>query len=221
MEPLAQTSLSELAITFPAASRVFHRHGLDYCCGGRRTLIEACETRELDPNAVLAEIRGEDRPRGVVDWTQRPLSELVDFIVARYHDDLRAELPLLVALAEKVEGRHAEKATCPRGLAAHLRAIHESVLVHLAKEEQVLFPLILEGRGRLAGGPVQTMEEDHREHGANLARTRTLTDDFTPPEEACPTWRSLYLRLEQLEIDLMEHIHLENNVLFPRALCEQ
>ena len=88
----------------------------------------------------------------------------------------------------------------------------------MQKEEQVLFPMILSGRGAMAAMPVSVMEEEHRDHGKNLERTRALTNDFIAPESACNTWRALYLGLAELERDLMEHIHLENNVLFPRAL---
>jgi regulator of cell morphogenesis and NO signaling len=128
-------------------------------------------------------------------------------------------LPELIRMAAKVEVRHADKASSPRGLAELLRVIHADVSDHLQKEEQVLFPLILAGRGRAAIGPVQMMELDHDEHARNLQRVRRLTMDLTPPAEACTTWRALYLGLRQLEEELMVHIHLENNVLFRRALA--
>lgn len=214
------TTLAELALSSPAASRVFHRQGLDYCCGGRRSLDDACRQADLDPETILSEIRSQSASTDRLSWSQRPLGELIDFIVERYHTALRAELPELVALAEKVETRHGDKLTCPRGLAAHLTAVHEAVLEHLAKEEQVLFPMILGGHGSHAGGPVQVMEMEHRDHAANLQRTRELTGDLVTPPEACTSWSALYLRLLELEAELMEHIHLENNVLFPRALEE-
>ena len=107
---------------------------------------------------------------------------------------------------------------CPRGLRVHLENIHAAVLDHVAKEEQILFPLILSGRGRLAGGPVHVMEQEHQDHGANLGVTRQMTANLTPPPEACATWRALYVRLDAFEAELMDHIHLENNILFPRAL---
>ena len=149
----------------------------------------------------------------------RPLAELVDFIESHYHRRLREELPELVALALKVESRHAEKASCPRGLRAHLEGVHQAVLEHLAKEEQVLFPMIRGGRGRMAAGPIDVMESEHVDHAENLQQIRRLTAELTAPEEACPTWRALYLRLGELERELMEHIHLENNVLFRRVLA--
>lgn len=214
------TALADLAVRFPNASRVLHRRGLDYCCGGRRPLAEACQDRGLDPAEILAEIQGTASSADGPAWDIRPAAELVAHIVERYHEDLRRELPDLVALATKVEDRHADKASCPRGLKDHLAQIHSSVLEHLAKEEQVLFPLILSGNGPFAGGPVHVMEMEHRDHARNLQRTRELTHDFVAPPEACASWQALYLRLAQLESDLMEHIHLENNVLFPRALRE-
>jgi regulator of cell morphogenesis and NO signaling len=145
---------------------------------------------------------------------------LVAFIVNTYHRRLRESLPELIRMATKVEMRHADKASCPRGLAAHLIAMHESMLEHLAKEEQVLFPLIANGQGRVAAGPVHVMEMEHEEHARALQTLRRLTTDFTPPADACVTWRALYLGLQQLEEELMLHVHLENNVLFRRALIE-
>jgi regulator of cell morphogenesis and NO signaling len=129
-------------------------------------------------------------------------------------------LPELIAMAEKVESRHGDKPTCPDGLAAHLHLVHGEVLDHLAKEEGILFPMILSGRGRSAVGPVHVMEMEHDDHKRNLDILRTLATGYVPPAEACVTWRALYLGLEQLEQELMEHIHLENHVLFQRALSE-
>lgn len=214
------TTLAELATMIPAASRVFRRERLDYCCGGNRSLAEACRARGLDAEALLREI--ETAPAGAddEDWSGRPLAELVRHIVARYHDPLRRELPELLELARKVERVHADKPSVPKGLHDHLAMMHAEVLDHLLKEEHVLFPMILAGQGREAGAPVQVMEHEHKDHGRNLERLRELTDDLTPPAEACTTWRALYLRLAALESELMDHIHLENNILFPRALCE-
>ena len=218
--PSAAATLADLAVTHPAASRVFHRHGLDFCCHGGRPLADACAERGLAADRVVAEIGAEeasapDLPR----WGERPLPELVEHIVGFYHLRLRVELPELVSFAAKVETRHAEKARCPRGLRAHLEEVHRAVLEHLAKEEQILFPMILGGRGRMAAGPIYVMESEHVDHAESLQKTRRLTADLVAPEEACPTWRALYLRLRQLEVELMDHIHLENNVLFRRVLA--
>ena len=220
LAPDATTLLADLAVSFPAASRVFHRNGLDFCCHGRRPLGEACAEAGLDAQSVVAEIAAEqaaapELPR----WDEKPIAELVDHIVGFYHRRLREELPELVALATKVESRHADKASCPHGLRAHLEAVHAAVLDHLAKEEQVLFPAILAGRGRLVAGPISVMESEHDDHAADLRETRRLTADLVAPAEACTSWRALYLRLAAFEAELMDHIHLENNVLFRRVLA--
>lgn len=217
----ATMTLADLATVHPGASRVFHRHGLDFCCGGRRPLAEVCVEQGLSAEALVAEIEAEaavatDRTR----WDERPLADIVTHIVTVYHARLRDELPELVALAERVESRHGTKPSCPHGLAAHLIATAEHAFEHMMKEEQVLFPLLLGDGAALASGPIRQMEVEHDDHAANLAHTRALTDALTPPAEACPTWRALYVRLEALEAELMEHIHLENHVLFPRALRE-
>lgn len=214
-------TLGSLAVTLPGASRVFHSFGLDFCCQGERPLSEACAQKGIDPAEVLAAIVREETPASdITSWRHQPIGDLLDFIVGHYHERLRRELPELVALAAKVESVHADKPERPVGLAAHLEAVHAAVLDHLMKEEQILFPMIRAGRGRMAASPIQVMEMEHEDHGRNLEKIRALAHDFHVPEEACPTWRSLYLRLEAFEAELMEHIALENHVLFPRSLCE-
>ena len=214
-------TLASLATTHPAASRVLHGLGLDYCCGGRQTLADACASRGLDPENVLAAIAGEEALVELPRWDEAPLPELVGFIVSRYHDALRTELPELIAMAARVERRHRQNAACPHGLHALLEEVSSSVLEHLDKEERVLFPMILSHAGARIAAPIGVLEDEHDDHGASLARLRQATNGFTPPPDACTTWRALYLRLATLETDLMEHVHLENNVLFPRALREQ
>lgn len=219
MTVTSNSTLAEIATTNPGAASVFYRHGLDFCCGGRRSLADACSARGLDAGAIIAEVATAAAGAGDTRrWDLETLPDLIAFIIDTYHRRLREELPGLIHMAGKVEARHADKTACPRGLAAHLEAMHGAVLEHLDKEEQVLFPMILRGQGPLAVGPVHVMEVEHDEHARNLQQVRRLTNDLQPPDEACPTWRALYLGLQQLERELMEHIHLENNVLFSRAL---
>ena len=210
-------TLAELVSTQPAAARVLHRWRLDFCCGGQRALAEACATRGIDAGRVLAEIAEAEQPP-VDQPSDTSPAALVDFIIARYHEPLRAEVPRLCELATKVERVHAEKPTCPTGLAGHLDLMHEAIREHLAKEEQILFPLIRSGRAHLAHMPVRVMMQEHEDHAANLQRVRQLTCDLRVPEEACSSWRALYTGLHELELDLMKHIHLENNILFPAVL---
>jgi regulator of cell morphogenesis and NO signaling len=214
-----QSTLAELVSGHPGAARVFHALHLDFCCGGARSLAEVCAREGLDAAAVLHEIEASERPGGGVNPAGLGAGELVDFILERYHAPLRRELPRLIELAGRVEGRHADKPECPRGLALHLETMARSIEEHLAKEEQILFPLIQAGRGHLAHMPVRVMIQEHHDHAANLARLRELADGYRVPPCACASWRVLYEGLSALELDLMEHIHLENNVLFPRALA--
>lgn len=209
-------TLGDLARRLPAAARVFQQHRLDFCCAGRRTLIEACTAAGLDGQDVMRQIEAATRPDdSVVQWDGQPPEALVQHLLEVYHAPLRGELARLLELARKVESVHAEKPTCPRGLAEHLAGMAGAVDDHLAKEEQILFPMVLCGDLSYVRMPVQVMMLEHDDHGAALRRTRTLTDDLRLPAEACTTWAALYVGLEQLERDLMDHIHLENNVLFP------
>ncbi len=214
-----ESALADLAVAFPAASRVFRRHGLDYCCHGRRPVSEACAERGLDASALLAEVSAEARASSDGEsWSDRPLAEVVERIVSWYHARLRTELPLLLQMARKVEAVHAEKETVPAGLAAHLESLSQTLLDHLDKEEEGLFPMLVSGRGGQPAPTVNALEREHEDVALALQKTRALTTDLVPPAEACTTWRALYLRLDELEAEVMEHVHLENNVLFRRAL---
>lgn len=212
------TPLGTLALSSPTASKVLQRHRLDFCCGGKTTLRDACAKRGLDADGLLTELVAETQGAAPLAFDALPLGDLLDHILERYHEPLRTELPRLIAMAEKVERVHATKPDCPLGLTAHLEHIKAEIEAHMFKEEQVLFPAIRAGKTGFVPAPIQVMHEEHEEHGRNLTTTRSLTTDLAPPAHACTTWRTLYLGLEQLERDLMDHIALENNVLFPRAL---
>jgi len=213
-----QTSLADLALAVPAASRVFRQYRLDFCCGGKRSIADACKERGLDANAVVAEIESHTEKSLDVDWRTAPLSKLVNHILVNFHEAHRRELVDLISLARKVERVHADKVTVPLGLALHLSNMSDALELHMQKEEQILFPNILSGRGVQMQGPTTQMEREHDEHALKLQQLRALTNDFAPPNEACTSWRALLLRCEQLEADIMAHVHLENHVLFPRAL---
>lgn len=213
------TSLGELARVNPAATRVFLRHRLDFCCGGRRSLAEACAKAGLDPAEIAGELERE-AARGDVPsrWETRSQAELADHLEAHYHAALRRDLPPLIEAARKVERVHAAKPAVPAGLADVLAELFTEMESHMAKEERILFPMIRRGaRGEGVAMPVHMMEREHDEHGVRLAKIRALTDDLRLPVNACATWTALYRGLETIEAELMQHIHLENNVLFARA----
>jgi len=212
-------SLGELVAANPEAARVLHARGLDYCCRGSRSLQQACADAGLDPAEVLAEIQRANASEGsATRWDERPLAELIQHILDRYHEPLRQQLPRLVELASLVESAHVDNPDRPTGLAQLLAEVNTAVASHLAKEEQILFPVILSGRGHAARMPVQAMVVEHEDHGENLRRIRELTNELCAPQSACVSWRELYRSLAELEVELMDHIHLENNILFVRAL---
>lgn len=215
----SEQTLGDLVTASPVAAKILHRYGLDFCCGGNQSFEQACAAASLVPDRVLAEIQAASESVPTQEhWDRVHPSELINHILTRFHEPLRRELPRLIGLARRTEEVHAEHAECPRGLGALLTHVHEAVKNHLTMEEEMLFPMILAGHNGQVGAPIQALSEEHLEHGENLARIRKTARGFEVPEGACTTWRSLYLGLEELERDLMEHIHLENNILFPRAL---
>jgi len=214
------TALAAIVTQSPHAARVLHRHRLDFCCGGGKTLAEACAEAGLDTQTLLLEVLQAPGPASPESsWEERPLTELADYLVERYHKPLAAEFERLIALARKVENVHKDKATAPKGLASVLVRLRDEVEPHMEKEEQVLFPLIRAGQGHLAQMPIHVMVQDHRVVAEALREVRRITGDLVPPAEACTSWINLYKGLEQLEVEFMEHIHLENHILFPRALA--
>ncbi len=145
-------------------------------------------------------------------------SELIEHILSRYHDRHREQLPELIRLARRVEQVHAGDSHCPEGLADHLQDMQQELESHMLKEEQVLFPMLQRGMGRQAGAPIHVMRLEHDQHGEALERLMQLTGQLTTPEAACNTWRTLYSGLQEFRDDLLEHIQLENDVLFTQAL---
>jgi regulator of cell morphogenesis and NO signaling len=154
----------------------------------------------------------------IATWETQTPDAIIAFILRRFHEPLRRDLPVLVSEARVVEAAAKGSPLRPAGLADHLEQILMAVESHLAKEEKILFPLILAGRGSSAFMPIKVMMAEHDDHVANLQRTRALTHDFALPTDTTPAWRKLYLDLQRLEADLNQHIHLENNVLFTRVM---
>lgn len=213
--------VGQIATECPLATRVFARYGIDFCCGGGKPLREVCEKLGLDPKIVLGEIEHEiaGPSENGVRWDEASLDDLIQHILATYHVPLKEELPRLEAMSRKVAEVHGDKRpdVLPELLSVliNLKAELEQ---HMAKEEQILFPMIQGGQGAMAGGPISVMEHEHDSAGRALHRLRELTDGYEVPAEACNTWRALWHGLAALEDSLYQHIHLENNILFPRAL---
>ena len=216
MDSLLDHTIGSIACEIPGATRLFHAYKLDFCCGGHRTLREALERRRIDdPSVVLGALRGLTAPdAGRVDWRDRPREELIDHILTRYHERHRQELPELIRLAYRVEQVHGERTECPRGLGDHLSNMLEELASHMMKEERILFPMLRRVSPDQVMAPISMMRFEHDQHGEALAQLEALTNDIAAPADACNTWRALYAGLQQLREDLMQHIHLENNVLF-------
>ncbi|HEX6898238.1 MAG TPA: iron-sulfur cluster repair di-iron protein [Thermoanaerobaculia bacterium] len=234
MDITPQTHVAEIVTHNPAATKVFYRHGIDFCCGGKRPLSEVCAERRLDPDQVRREIESlSPGDAGERDWSEAPLSAIVDHILERYHAPLREELPRLTEMAEKVARVHGSK--FPEmfpALAARLRELRQELELHMVKEERVLFPYVVtlerslnEGRPPARApfgpveGPISVMEAEHDDAGRLLEEMRRLSGGYQPPEGACGTFRALFSGLEALEKEMHLHVHLENNVLFPRVVA--
>ncbi|MCY1272480.1 Iron-sulfur cluster repair protein YtfE [compost metagenome] len=218
-DQLLDSTLGDLACTLPGATRVFHQFHLDFCCGGQKTLRQASLERGVDADEVIRQLsRLDPQDAEGADWRQASPEQLIDHLLDRFHAVHRQQLPELIRLAARVEQVHGERDDCPHGLTELLITMQQELESHMQKEEQVLFPLIERGAGPMAGGPISVMRFEHDQHGEALQQLVDLTGDMQPPEGACNTWRALYRGLDELRVDLMQHIHLENNLLFPRAL---
>lgn len=214
----------------PSLSRLFEQAKVDYCCGGKKTLAEACRLQGIDPQGFLAQLADyattETAPE--VNPAALSLSELADHIERIHHAYLHAELPRLDQMVTKVARVHGDQEPRLHQVKDIFLALSAELATHLMKEEQILFPMIRQLEtsdtvpsfhcGTIAN-PVRQMEFEHDEAGVVLAQLRQLTDDFTPPEWACNTYRALLDALLTFEQDMHQHIHKENNVLFPRGMA--
>ncbi len=210
----ADQALGQIAVQLPGATAVFRRLKLDFCCGGQLSLRQAALDKQLDLVAVLEELAGLERGSELPVATNA--AALIDHILARYHAVHRTQLPELIRMARRVEAVHREHPDVPAGLAQLLEAIEAEMLEHMEKEEGILFPMLKAGGNPFVVHPIAMMRSEHISHGAQLDRLNALTYDASPPAGACNTWCALYSGIAQLNDDLINHIHLENNVLFPQ-----
>lgn len=228
MEITREMTVAELATLQPATIRVFQKHHIDFCCGGKIPLAEACQRHELDADTLVAELRAATAsPQEGAEWDAASLTALIAHIQHRFHEPLREELPRLSVMMAKVVSRHGFRlpdTLLP--LRDTFQELERELLAHMHKEDAILFPAIVAleaGRRAPTGqwtwidGPIDVMEAEHDQAGAALAALRSITGDFVPPPDACPTFRGLYHGLAELEATMHEHVHLENNILFPRA----
>lgn len=226
-------TVREIALEHPEFIRVFEHFGIDYCCGGRKPLGEACRAASLSIDDVTAALDAAAASATPVetDWSQLPMRLLIGHIVATHHAYVKAELPRLAAFAGKVVTRHGD--TQPHLLALQnvLGQLENELTHHLAKEEQVLFPYITALETAVGSGsalpeacfgsvaqPIAMMTSEHDVAGELLREIERLSNGFMPPVGACPTYLGFYTGLKEFQQDLHRHIHLENNILFLRAV---
>jgi regulator of cell morphogenesis and NO signaling len=232
--PTVTETVREIALNQPSAIRVFEHFGIDYCCGGRKPLAIACTEQDVEIDAVLAALASaasESSPE-VKDWSKASLESLSEHIISQHHEYVKKELPRLDTLAKKVIAAHGSHHLELPGIQSALQNLDQEMTQHMAKEETILFPYIASLERALATGgarphscfgtvanPIAMMMQEHDGAGELLAEIRQLSSNFTLPPDACPTYHAFFDGLKEFEQDLHQHIHLENNILFPRAIA--
>ncbi|HEY9721723.1 MAG TPA: iron-sulfur cluster repair di-iron protein [Oscillatoriaceae cyanobacterium] len=223
----ADLTVGQMVAERPSRAKVFERHAIDYCCGGKLSLAAICGKKGLDARAILTELAAHDAAHGRTDeqdWSERSLAELARYIVTIHHAFLREAMPRLAALSQKVARVHGPEHPELLEVARVFAKFQLEMDVHMQKEEGVLFPAIAGLEQGNAGHmpiqfPIRAMESEHDDAGRDLEQLRELTSDYALPPDACNSYRALFDGLQEVEVDTHLHIHLENNVLFPRAIA--
>jgi len=225
------TTVRDLVVQMPQATRIFEKFKIDYCCGGNRPLIEACASAGVDLQEIEQLLQSSVKEHDVVDFDQMRLPTLIDHILTRHHVFTKDEMVRLTALLTKVVSVHGENHPELRQVNALFERLCADLAPHMFKEEQILFPFIVEleraavhkfnapfapfGKVKF---PVSMMMREHDVAGEILREIRKATKDYAAPADVCISYQTLYEALEAFEQDLHQHIHLENNILFPRAI---
>ena len=233
MNATAETTIRDIVAGDYRAAAVFQQYGIDFCCGGSKTIDEACRGRGLNPAQVLSDV---SRVCATPDAASQQFAQwdpaaLVDYIVTKHHGYVRQAMPPIAAYTKKLAAVHGPNHPELLEVERVFAGVAAEMTMHMMKEEQILFPFIVrlakaaeENRpappipfGTVAN-PIRMMEDEHESAGNALARIATLTSGYQPPEDACTTYRVGLQELEAFERDLHAHVHLENNILFPKAL---
>ena len=225
-------TVREIALEMPQATRVFEKLGIDYCCGGNKTLEAACAAANLEIDHVLQSLETSTTAAAEQDWNTGELGELIRHIVSTHHMYVKSETPRLQALIAKVCSVHGKNHPELSEVQEVFAGLGAELSSHLMKEENILFPYVARMEatvkaGRPAarppfgsvGNPIHMMMMEHDSAGEALRELGRLTNDYAPPADACISYQTLYKALSDFEADLHQHIHLENNILFPRAIA--
>ena len=230
----SQTTVREIALQMPASTRLFERLQIDYCCGGNQPLTQACASAGVDVDTIvemLDKVAEFNSQAPEVDFQNLSLTDLIEHILNTHHVFTKSEMDRLEALTAKVIGAHGQNHPELNHVGKLFKTLCDDLKPHMFKEEQVLFPYIntmtrAAGRNQPApfapfgtvNNPVRMMMREHDTAGQILRELRTLTADYKVPPDACISYQTLYEALQNFERDLHQHIHLENNILFPKAL---
>ncbi len=234
MSALEELTVGEIVTEDYRTAGVFKKYGLDFCCGGKRKLSDACERKGLDMDLLLADInRLSQKDTNEHNYKEWSPSFLVDYIINNHHHFVRTKLPEIKAYANKVAKVHGKTYPVLNDMLGTFMILKDEMLSHLEAEEKILFPYIKEmedakSEGRAPSGSkpntgtaaqaIDMMEQEHDEAGKLMAQLEEMSEGFTPPEDACATFRVYFQNLEGFRDDLHKHVHLENNILFPKAL---
>lgn len=213
-----KNTLGEWASTYAGASTVFIKNGLDFCAGGAKSLARSCSEKGIKVEKVISEVQECSKGRTELAWNQLKVDQMVDDIIEKFHNKHRRDLATLIPLSRKVESVHANSADSPQGLAEFLEKLLFELESHMQKEEKILFPMIKSGQTNIINGPIYVMMQEHVGHIESLVKLKILAKNYKLPADACRSWTALYQGVENLEREIMEHIALENNLLFPNAV---
>lgn len=231
MSELITKSLAQIVNTNHRAATVFEKYHLDFCCKGKRTLQQACTEGELKIEEVLSDLERTAQGKSIpIHYENMSLTQLADYIVLTHHSYVKKEMPTILGYLKKIASKHGDRHPEMRRVQELFATVKEEMTKHMQKEERILFPRIKEVEQQLGEGieviinnnflllPISMMEQEHDHAGSLLAEIRQLTNDYNPPADACTTYKLSFAALQAFELDLHQHVHLENNILFPKAL---
>ncbi len=232
-EEYSSLTLSEIVTINYKAAEVFERYGLDFCCRGNKLISDACIEKGLNKDEILSDLKSlnGNKQANHFNFNEWDLSILIDYIINKHHNYLRKMIPVIIAHTQKVASVHGENHPETVAIAKHFSVVYKDLKQHMMKEEQMLFPFIKylskAERNKSSAerpffgtvkNPIKIMEIEHQNAGDELFGIRDLSDNYTPPDDACNTYKVCYRELKEFEEDLHQHVHLENNILFPKSI---
>ena len=231
MNVLASKTLAQIVTNNYKAASIFEKHHLDFCCKGKRTLEQACSESDIKIEEVIEQLeKAGDINDSKTNYNELSLAQLSEHIVSTHHNYVKNEMPALLGYLQKVASKHGDRHPEMNKVFQIFVAVKEEMEFHMQKEEMVLFPRIKDIENQIQEGkkvvinssylqsPINMMEQEHDHAGSMLAEISNLTNNYNPPADACTTYQLSFASLQAFELDLHHHVHLENNILFPKAL---